>query len=160
MTDLTPRRRKKPVKLTKERQARALALLESGEFICDVADQIGVTRQALFELKKRDEAFAKAWGMAEEIGMEVQATETEREMDVRGRLGYLVPKFYEGRICGFEQKYSDALLLARAKALMPEKYGDKTKIDGTLNVGGLLVIGGSSKTAEEWHAKHTKTDNE
>lgn len=133
MTKLTPRSRKKPVRLTKERQAKALALLESGEFICDIADQIGVTRQAIFKLKKRNEAFGAAWDEAAEIGEGIQASLCEQEMDFRGRIGWLEPKFFEGRVCGFVNKYSDALLLARLKALAPDKYGDKTKIDATLS---------------------------
>ena len=100
--------RKKPVQLTKARQAKALALLESGEFICNVADQIGVTRQALFKLRKRDKAFRKAWDEAAAIGEGIQASLCEEEMDFRGRIGWLEPKFFEGRICDLVKKYSDA----------------------------------------------------
>lgn len=152
MTKLTPRSRKKPVRLTKERQAQALALLESGEFICDVADRIGVTRQAIFKLKKKDEAFRKAWDEAAEIGEGIQASLCEQEMDFRGRMGWLEPKFFEGNVCGFVKKYSDALLIARIKALAPEKYGDRTKVDHT---GGLQhehggVEGGPITVKIDW----------
>lgn len=140
MTKLTPRSRKKPVRLTKERQAKALALLESGEFVCDVADQIGVTRQAIFKLRKTNEAFGAAWDEAAEIGEGIQASVCEQEMDFRGRIGWIEPKFFEGRICGFVKKYSDALLIARMKALAPDKYGDKTKIDATINEASSIKL--------------------
>ena len=74
------------------------------------------------------------------IGDMIQLSECEKEADFRGRLGWLEPKFYEGRVCGFIRKYSDGLLLARMKALAPEKYGDKAKVDATLNNPQGLVL--------------------
>ena len=132
--------RKKPIQLTKARQAKALALLESGEFICNVADQIGVTRQALFKLRRRNEAFRKAWDEAAVIGEGIQASLCEEEMDFRGRIGWLEPKFFEGRICGFVKKYSDPLLLARLKAIAPERYGDKTKVEHSGADGDPITV--------------------
>lgn len=151
MTKLSSKARKKPVKLTKERQARALALIESGEFLCDVATQIGVTRQALFALRQRDEAFREAWNAAEEIGNQIQAAETEQEMDFRGRIGWLEPRFFEGHICGFVKKYSDALLLARMKALDPKRYGDRTSIEhaGEIKSPAAIAVPGAL-TPESW----------
>ena len=122
------------------RRKRAIELIESGEFIVDVADSIGVSRQTLYREKAKNEAFAKAWIEAETIGHQIQANMTEHEMDFRGRIGWLEPKFFEGRIVGFVKKYSDALLLARMKALDPAKYGDKTKVDATVNgVEGIVL---------------------
>lgn len=114
------------------RRKRALELIESGEFIVDVADSIGVSRQTLYREKWKNKAFAKAWDEAEVVGHQIQASLTEQEMDFRGRIGWLEPKFFEGRVCGFVKKYSDALLLARIKALAPDKYNDKQKIDGDM----------------------------
>ena len=157
---MTPRARKKPVRLTKARQAMALDLLKSGGFVCNVADQIGVTRQALFELRRRDEEFRKAWDEAAEIGDGIQASLCEEEMDFRGRIGWLEPKFFEGRICGFIKKYSDALLVARMKALDPARYGDKTKVDvnGTVGVAGAVVVPGTM-TPESWEGAAGQFDN-
>ncbi|MGI9491803.1 MAG: helix-turn-helix domain-containing protein [Geminicoccaceae bacterium] len=144
MTRVTPKRRKKPVGMNEPRRQRALALIEAGEFITQVADQIGVSRQTLYREKRRNKAFANAWEEAEAIGHQIQASLGEEEMDFRGRLGWLEPKFHEGRICGFIRKFSDALLLARMKALMPEKYGNKTKIDhsGETHHPGALIVPG------------------
>ena len=120
--------------MNEARRKRALEFIESGEFIVDVAEIIGVSRQTLYREKGKNEAFAKAWKEAEAIGHKIQADVTEQEMDFRGRIGWVEPKFFEGRICGFVRKYSDALLVARIKALDPARYGDKTKVDHS---GGL-----------------------
>lgn len=129
------KRRKQYTRLTAERKELVLEKLRSGDFITAIADAIGVSRQALYWAKGNDAVFAKAWEEAEAIGLQIQLNITEEEMDFRGRIGWLEPKFFEGRICGFIKKYSDALLIARAKALAPEKYGDRTKIDATVNEG-------------------------
>ena len=105
-----------------------------------MAEQLGVTRQALWKLRKRDEAFSKAWDDAAEIGDSIKVSVLEKEADFRGQIGWLEPKFYEGRICGFVQKYSDSLLQLRLKALAPEKYGDKTKVDATVNAARTIKL--------------------
>jgi DNA-binding XRE family transcriptional regulator len=119
--------------MTRKRRQKALELIRSGEQIIDVADAIGVARQTLYALRKTDPEFAREWDEAADIGDLIQLSECEKEADFRGRLGWLEPKFYEGRVCGFVRKYSDGLLLARLKALAPEKYGDKAKVDAILN---------------------------
>lgn len=126
--------------MTLKRRRKALELISSGEQIIDVADAIGVARQTLYALRKADAEFAKEWDEAADIGDLIQLSECEKEADFRGRLGWLEPKFYEGRVCGFIRKYSDGLLLARMKALAPEKYGDKTKVDATLNNPQGIVL--------------------
>lgn len=147
MTKVTPKRRKKPAKSRKKhvamndaRRKRALELIESGEFIVDVAEIIGVSRQTLYREKGKNKAFAKAWQDAEAIGHKIQADVTEQEMDFRGRIGWIEPKFFEGRICGFVRKYSDALLVARIKALDPARYGDKTKVEHSGADGDPITV--------------------
>ena len=127
-------------KMTRKRRQKALELIRSGEQIIDVADAIGVARQTLYALRKTDPDFAREWDEAADIGDKIQLSECEKEADFRGRLGWLEPKFYEGRVCGFIRKYSDGLLLARLKALAPEKYGDKAKADATLNSPQGIVL--------------------
>jgi len=126
--------------MARKRRRKALELIRSGEQIIDVADAIGVARQTLYALRRADPDFAREWDEAADIGDMIQLNECEKEADFRGRLGWLEPKFYEGRVCGFIRKYSDGLLLARLKALAPEKYGDKAKVDATLNNPQGLVL--------------------
>ncbi len=49
----------------------------------------------------------------------------EEEADRRGRDGFDVPVFCQGRTCGTTRRYSDGLLLARLKAIRPEAYREK-----------------------------------
>ena len=105
-----------------------------------MADQIGVTRQALWKLRKNDEEFAKAWDEAAEIGDRIKVSVLEKEADFRGQVGWIEPKYFEGRICGYIPKFSDSLLTLRLKALAPERYGDKTKVDATLNGASGIVL--------------------
>lgn len=127
-------------KLTRKRRQKALELIRSGEHVIDAADAIGVTRQTLYYHRKTDPEFAREWDEALEIGGLVQLSECEKEADFRGRIGWLEPKFFEGHICGFIRKYSDGLLLARLKALAPQKYGDKTKAEATVNKPEGIVV--------------------
>lgn len=150
------------MKLTKRIRAIVLDKIRSGDQIVDIADAVGVTRQALYKAKLVDEEFGNEWEEAAEIGQLIQLSECEKELDFRGRVGWIEPKFYEGRVCGFVKKYSDSLLQLRLKALAPEKYKDRQQIDGSMNHNhqGLLVLERGSKTASEWHVKHTQTDDE
>ena len=164
MTKVTPKRGKKPqkkrkkrVEMNDERRARALELLEEGEFVVDIAQAINVHRQTLFRERKRNKAFGEKWKEAEAIGREIQANLTEQEMDFRGRIGWIEPVFYEGKVCGYKQKFSDALLMARMKALDPERYGDKTKHEHSGKVDtGIVVLPQPASDDDQWHADHSK----
>jgi len=136
----TAKNRKKRVPMTVARKKRVLELLRDGDFINAIADIVGVTRQTLYYHKEADPEFAADWKKAEAIGQQIQLNATEEEMDFRGRIGWIEPKFYEGRVCGYVPRFSNALLLARAKALAPEKYGDRTKIDATVNTAPDIKI--------------------
>lgn len=56
--------------------------------------------------------------------------EVEAEIRRRGVKGVEEPVFYQGEICGYVQKFSDLLLIFRAKALMPEKYRERHEVTG------------------------------
>jgi hypothetical protein len=46
------------------------------------------------------------------------------------------PRFYQGRLCGTVQKYSDALLIFLLKSRRPEKYADR----GEQQLSGVLEV--------------------
>ena len=149
-------------KLTLKKRRRALELIRSGELVIDVADSIGVSRQALYALRKTDPDFAKEWDEAVDIGARIQLGELEKEADFRGRIGWLEPKFYEGRICGYIPRFSDGLLMARIKA-QAKRIGDDSYIDridqtsnGETVQAGLVVVRKADKDEEEWHGDHSK----
>lgn len=100
MTREAPGRRRKATALTSAVKRRCLEMIEDGEFITDIAARLNVARQSLYRARIQDNAFRRAWDKAAKIGRRIQADEAEREMDLRGRIGWLEPKFYEGKICG------------------------------------------------------------
>lgn len=56
--------------------------------------------------------------------------EVDAEIRRRGIQGVDEPVFYQGAICGSVRKFSDLLLIFRAKALMPEKYRERHEVTG------------------------------
>lgn len=69
--------------------------------------------------RKKDPAFDEAW----EIALEMAKDAVETEIHRRGVEGYTEDVWYRGEKVGETKKYSDSLLLARMKALDPERYG-------------------------------------
>ncbi len=94
--------------------------LENGYAINDACDAAGYARRSVYRWREADEAFAHDWARA----LMVAADLVEEEADRRGRHGYDEPVFYQGVQCGAKRRFSDALLLARLKALKPAQYRD------------------------------------
>lgn len=59
-----------------------------------------------------------------EAGGAVQDEAVRRAME-----GVLETVYYKGKPCGVRRVYSDALLMALLKAFMPEKYGERSKVE-------------------------------
>jgi hypothetical protein len=144
------------IKLTSKVRQTVLEQIEAGETISNVASAAGVSRQALYKLKKIDEGFAAKWDEAAAIGVQIQLAECEQAMDYRGRLGWLEPKYHEGKIVGAVRRYSDNLLLARVKALA-KRAGDRSYIDRAdvtsadeRMQGGIIALPTPCKSEAEW----------
>ncbi|NOT40991.1 MAG: terminase [Alphaproteobacteria bacterium] len=104
--------------------------LENGYSINRACDAAGYARTSVYRWREEDDAFAMAWLRA----LNVAADLLEDEADRRGRDGTDEPVFYQGERCGAKRKYSDALLLARLKALKPAQYRDGTFSQQTVNI--------------------------
>lgn len=85
--------------------------------------------------------------------LERHAELIDAEIDRRGRLGVDKPVFHQGVKCGSVKQYSDALLLARAKARMPDAYRERAGIDVSVGAGGVLVVGAPAPSEAEWKEK-------
>ena len=103
-------------------------------------------------LKKSDMGFAAA---CDEVLLEI-ADMIEAEIDRRGRIGWLDPIVQKGEHVTdaegkpmFIRRFDSKLLLARARALMPDKYGEKKDIQITHHrgSGGMMVIEGTDVPA-------------
>jgi len=99
-------------------------------------------------LRKSNIEFAAA---CDEI-LEQVRDDIEAEIDRRGRVGWLDPIVQKGEHVTdadgkpmFIRRFDSKLLLARAKALMPDKYGDKKDIQITHHkgAGGSMVVEGA-----------------
>ncbi len=92
--------------------------LANGYAVGRAAAAAGYAAASVYRWRLADPAFARTWGLAQEMAVDLLAEEADR----RGRLGVEEPVFYAGRQVGTRRRYSDALLLARLKALSPGKY--------------------------------------
>jgi hypothetical protein len=122
----------KRLKLTRERQKRFLrALAETG--IVSIAVEIaGTSRTRVYELRKRDAAFAKAWEDAEEKAADALEAEAWR----RAVAGVQKPLVSAGKVVRDDdgqplaiRRYSDTLMLALLKARRPERFKDRAVVE-------------------------------
>jgi hypothetical protein len=106
---------------TPEGDAKFFAALENGHPVRGACDAAGYSRRCVYRWRKEDQDFAVAWAEAISIAGDL----LEEEADRRGRDGYDEPVYYQGEERGAKRKYSDALLLARLKALRPDQYRER-----------------------------------
>lgn len=91
----------------------------------------------MYELRERDEAFAKAWDEALAEALDVAEGEIYRRA-VRGTVRKV---FYKDQEIDRVREYSDTLLIFLAKAHRPEKYREttNTNITGTLKTDSKVT---------------------
>src|SRR5207247_812317 len=106
---------------TPKKDAEFLELLSRGATVGAAARGAGYARRSLYRWRKGREDFAAAWDDALENGTDLLEDAALR----RAKDGVAEPRFYQGKVCGHVQKYSDALLICLLKARRPEKYGDR-----------------------------------
>ncbi len=95
--------------------------LENGHSIRAACAAAGYTRQVVYRWRQKDPAFDESWRRAVMMGADL----LEEEADRRGRDGWDQPVFFRGGQAGVKRKYSDALLLARLKAVRPDLYRER-----------------------------------
>ena len=115
-----------PSTRTPEGDALFFAALENGFPVRAACEAAGYARRCVYRWRKEHEDFAQSWAEA----LMVAADLLEEEADRRGRDGYDEPVFFQGEVRGAKRKYSDALLLARLKALKPEHYRERVPLHG------------------------------
>lgn len=104
-----------------EGDAKFFSALENGHPVRAACAMANYARSCVYDWRKQDATFAERWKNALDIAGDL----LEEEADRRGRDGYDEPVFYQGEERGQKRKYSDALLLARLKAIRPEQYREK-----------------------------------
>ena len=94
------------------------------------AATLGISRSTVEYHQKNDPVFKERLQQAREEAKQ----EVSEEIRRRGVEGWDEPVFFQGQEVGAIRRYSDNLLMARAKALMPEDYGNKTDVNIQQNV--------------------------
>lgn len=100
----------------------------------------------LYDRRKRDPEFKKAWEDALETAGDVFEDEAVR----RGKEGVVKDIYYKGEVVGQERVYSDGLLSKLLDGAKRDKYNpkkDAAKVDVHV---GLAVIPMTAPTVEDW----------
>lgn len=108
--------------LTLTRSARFLALLAAGRSVTAAARLTGVSRETVYQHRRSDPDFARAWDDAIEQAADLLEDEAWR----RGVEGVTTtsPIYVQGELVGERvvMRYSDRLLLRLLEARRPERY--------------------------------------
>ena len=128
-------------KLTPKKRAEFFALLADGNTVKAAAAAVGVTRQAVYALRKSDPDFWLEWQDSEEEGTEALEQEAKR----RAVDGTVKPVFHQGRLVTDAagnpmgiREYSDTLLIFLLKARKPDTYRDNVKHEVSGPGGGPI----------------------
>lgn len=127
-----------------KREAFLAALAECGN-VSRAAESAGVNRVYMYEVRGKDEDFAKDWEKAARIG----ASALEDEARRRAFEGVDEPVFYQGKECGAVRRYSDTLLIVLLKAHHPEKYAERSKTEASMNFDLAALIAERRKHADQ-----------
>ena len=104
-------------KWTPRREKLFIDSLKTDGNVSRACERACMSRQAAYQHKRADLRFAALWEAAVQIGMEADLEMHEDEVTRRGLHGVDEPVFYRGEIVGETRKYSDTLLMFRAKIL-------------------------------------------
>ena len=96
----------------------------------------GYARRTAYEYREANEAFAKQWDEAIDIGIDALEGEARR----RAHRGTRKPVFHKGSVCGCVQEYSDTLMIFLLKAHRPAKYRERVDHKVELNSGSMLEM--------------------
>lgn len=129
------------------------ALAETGR-VMESCRAAGLTWAQMSKHRQRTKGFADV----EDAAMEVYRDTLRREVHRRAVEGVQKPVYYRDQRIdepGESVVYSDRLLEMLLKRHCPE-YQEKVQVDHNVR-GGVLVIGGTMGTIEDWAAKHGGT---
>jgi len=104
--------------------------------IRDACRHAGFNAESVYRLRRSDEDFARNLAEALQHGVEILQLELLR----RALHGWTEPVFHQGVQCGEIVRYDHRLAIALLKALRPETYNDKQRVEhsGSLAIRSLL----------------------
>ena len=116
---------------TNQKKRQVLKIMETnGGNQGAAAAKVGVSPATINYHAKNDPAFREALMMAKLAAMQ----DVEDQITKRGIEGVDKGIFYKGEQIATEKVYSDTLLMERARALDPSRYGKRSQVDVTANV--------------------------
>ena len=147
--------------------------------------RVGMSREAAYQLRRRDAAFARAWDAALMLARAVSA----EVLECRAIHGVEEEVWYRGELVGTRRKYDSRLLLAHMARLDKLAEDDRAREDASRFDELLALVGGESADeggeydedglvagrdehiefaaedaevafAETWFAEHPETDEE
>jgi len=115
--ELTPTSKKirghRRSKVTRELMEKFLEIVaNNGGIVCDAAEDLNISRRALYRKRAADKKFAEAWDKAVDRGIDVIEDEAKR----RALDGTEEPVFYKGEVCGYIRRKSDVCMSLVLKA--------------------------------------------
>lgn len=93
-------------------------------------------RTAIYGWRNDDEAFARDWDAALDLGTDALEDEAVR----RAHEGVDRPVYQGGKLVGTVREYSDTLMITMLKARRPEKFKDRSATELTGKDGGAIEI--------------------
>lgn len=126
-------------KITPKRRGKFLEVLAATANVTRASKAIRVSRNALYEHRRADEQFAKAWDDAIDLGTDALEDEAVR----RAHDGVLKPVYQQGRKVGTVREFSDTLLMFMLKARRPETFKDRASHELSGPGGGPIKTEGS-----------------
>lgn len=111
-------------KLTPKKREKFLDSLAKTGNVSKSAKAIGVSRQAIYSLKKSDTEFSDLWDDALETGLDALEEEARR----RAYQGTLKPIYQQGKKVGQVREFSDTLMIFLLKGGRPQKYRENIKV--------------------------------
>lgn len=113
-------------KKTPERMQLFLSCLESGDTIGVACDRADVGYTSVYLWRKEDSAFAEAWEVAVEKGID----KFEQEVRRRAFEGVEKPVFQGGLEVGRIREFSDTLAVLTMKGRRKHIYSERTEVTG------------------------------
>lgn len=115
----TPERTQRHDGITPEREKEFLETLAATSCITEAAAAIGISRTALYRMRKQDAAFAKRWTEALSAATAVLADDAFE----RAAKGTSEPVWYKGEQIGERVRYNDRMVMFLLRSHDPDTYG-------------------------------------
>ena len=122
-----------------------LAALSRNGNVTKSAELVHLDRGFVYRWRNEHPDFATAWDEA----LQESYDRLEHEARRRAQWGTNKPVFYKGNVVGFEQEFSDTLMLATLKAKRPDEFGDKLTIKVRTEDAAILKAA-NLKPDEAW----------